>query len=96
MEQGQTEAKHTPEAETLADAILKAAGSGLRHYGMAGTRERIFAAAQQGISDARAELREAALKAIRAIDSYQGAMTDEIAVALAEAKWSMQAAIDAA
>jgi hypothetical protein len=51
-----TNAKHTPEAEALADAILKAAGSGLRHYSLPKTREAIFAAAQQGIDAARAEL----------------------------------------
>lgn len=49
----------TPEAEALADAILKAAGSGLRHYSMAKIRVDILAAAQKGIDDARAEVLEA-------------------------------------
>lgn len=46
------------EAEALADAVLKAAGSGLRHYSMAKTREAIIAAAQKGIDESRAELLE--------------------------------------
>lgn len=54
-----TEAKHTPEAEILADAILKASGSALRHHAMAKSREDIFAAAQAGINAARADLLEA-------------------------------------
>lgn len=43
------------EAEALADSILKAAGSNLKHYTMARTRDAIFAAAQAGIDKARAE-----------------------------------------
>jgi len=52
------EAKHTPEAEALADAVLTAAGSGLRHYSMAKTRAAIIAAAQKGINDSQADLLE--------------------------------------
>ena len=52
-------ARHSPEAEALADAILKAAGSGLHHYSMEKTRQAIFAAAEEGIDSARAELLEA-------------------------------------
>lgn len=49
-------AQHTPEAMTLADNILKAAGSGLRSYSMHSTREAILKAAQDGISNAQADL----------------------------------------
>lgn len=56
--------QHTPEAIALADNILKAAGSGLKHYSMHSIREAIMNSAQKGIDDARAELLEA-LKASR-------------------------------
>lgn len=46
------------DAEQLADAVLKAAGSGLRHYSLLKTRQNILAAAQHGIDKARAELPE--------------------------------------
>lgn len=49
-------AKHTAQAEALADAILRAAGSGLRHYSMAKTRETILTAAQEGLDACRAPL----------------------------------------
>lgn len=48
--------KHTPDAEALADAILKPSGSNLKNYTMASTREAILSAAQKGIDDARAGL----------------------------------------
>jgi hypothetical protein len=47
------------EAELLADSILRAAGSGLRHYSMPKTRDAILLAAQQGLDTARAGLLEA-------------------------------------
>lgn len=47
------------EAEALADAILRAAGSGLRHYSMPKTREAILSAAQDGLNAARTGLLEA-------------------------------------
>ena len=53
-------ASHTSEAEALADAILKAAGSGLRHYSMAKTREAILTAAQEWLEAGRAKLLDAA------------------------------------
>jgi hypothetical protein len=62
------ETKHTPEAEALADAILRAAGSGLRYHIMHKSREAIFTAAQQGIDAARAELLVAAKGAIAALN----------------------------
>lgn len=40
----------TPAAEDLADAILVAAGSGLKHYTMPATRNRIFTVAQEQIN----------------------------------------------
>lgn len=55
---------NTSEAESLADAVLKAAGSGLRHYRMAKTREAIVAAAQNGIDAARGDLMCAATNAL--------------------------------
>lgn len=71
--------QHTPEAEALADAILKASGSALKHYSMQKTRDEIFAAAQAGIDTAQTELLEAlevAEKEIRAwregINTRQG------------------------
>ncbi|MBP3955456.1 hypothetical protein J8F10_09195 [Gemmata sp. G18] len=54
-----TEQKHAPEAKALADAVLTAAGSGLRHYSTAKMREAILVAAQQGIDAGRADLLEA-------------------------------------
>lgn len=46
-------AQSTPTpAEQLADEILKASGSALKHYTMALTRERIIAAAQRGLDEA--------------------------------------------
>lgn len=50
---------HTPEAVALADAVLTATGSGLRHYSMAKTRDVILVAAQRGIDAGRAELLQA-------------------------------------
>lgn len=47
------------EAEQLADDILRASGSGLRHYTLPGTRKAIFDATQKGIDRAQAELLEA-------------------------------------
>jgi hypothetical protein len=49
-------AQHKQEAEALADAVLKASGSALKHYSMQHTRQAIFNAAQAGIDKARAEL----------------------------------------
>lgn len=49
-------AQHTPEAEKLADCILKASGSALRNYSMAKTREAIFTAAQFGLDSAAPEI----------------------------------------
>lgn len=51
-----SEQMHTPEAEALADAILKASGSALRYHTMPSGRTAIFAAAQKGIDAARADL----------------------------------------
>lgn len=51
----ETETK-TREAENLADAILRAAGSGLRHYTMASGRGFILATAQSFIADVRVDL----------------------------------------
>ncbi len=48
--------QHTPEAEALADSILKSSGSNLKNYTMAKTREAILAAAQAGIDNARDDL----------------------------------------
>lgn len=48
--------KHTLEAIALADAVLRAAGSGLRNYSMAKTRGAIVAAAQAGIDAGRTDL----------------------------------------
>ncbi|AWM37046.1 hypothetical protein GobsT_50480 [Gemmata obscuriglobus] len=48
--------KPTAEAEALADAILRAAGSGLHFYSMAKTRDAILIAAQQGLDAGRARL----------------------------------------
>jgi len=50
----QTETKAQTQAEALADAILKAAGSGLAHYTMPSSRERIIAAAQAQIDESSA------------------------------------------
>jgi hypothetical protein len=60
-------AKYTPEAEAMADAILKPSGSNLKNYTMAKTREAIISAAQKGIDDARAELLEATTKLLQAL-----------------------------
>jgi len=49
-------AKHTPEAEALADSILRPSGSNLRNYTLPKTRDAILSAAQKGIDDAQAEL----------------------------------------
>lgn len=53
-----TEKQHTPEAEVLADKILRAAGSALGHYSMDSTRRRILQAAQEGIDAATAKARQ--------------------------------------
>jgi len=42
-------------AERMADAILHAAGSGLRHYTLHKTRSEIIAAAQSALDEAKAE-----------------------------------------
>ena len=44
------------DAEILADNILKASGSGLKNYNLSGSREKIIAAAKQGIDDFSADL----------------------------------------
>lgn len=51
-----TDVKHTPEAEAIADAILKAAGSALKYHTMPKGREAIFAAAQKGLDGAQNDL----------------------------------------
>lgn len=56
MSQDASETKRTQEAEMLADSILRAAGSGLRHYTMASGRGFILAAARSGIADAQDDL----------------------------------------
>lgn len=43
------------ERATLADAILRAAGSGLRHYSMASTRSGILAATEAAVETGRAQ-----------------------------------------
>ncbi len=50
------ESSRTAEAEALADAILRAAGSGLRHHTMPKTREAILSTAQEGLERARVDL----------------------------------------
>jgi hypothetical protein len=79
-----TNTKHTPEAQDLADAILKAAGSGLRHYTMAKTREAILAAAQRGIDEARSELLEALIAAVE--DEPDACFVPNARKAIAKAK----------
>lgn len=54
----QAETKAQTEAEAIADAILKAAGTGLLNY-MPSSRERIIAAAQAQIDASRADLLDA-------------------------------------
>ena len=49
-------------AEELADAILKAAGTGLRHYSMQKIRDEIIEAANQGLRAARDDALEEAAK----------------------------------
>lgn len=48
--------------EELAEAVLKAAGSGLRYYTLPSVRAAIFTATQQGIRQAVEEEREACAK----------------------------------
>ena len=69
--------KHTPEAEALADAILKAAGSGLRHYSVAKTREAIFVTAQAGIDDVRAALLSDLEDAVFELEQWVSVHPDE-------------------
>ena len=57
---------HTSDALLLADAILKAAGTGLQHYSMAKTRNAILSAAQRGLDEAMA----APIMALQAILPY--------------------------
>lgn len=52
----------TPEAEALAEAILKASGTSLRHYSIPSNRAAILAAAQNGIDATMAAEREACAK----------------------------------
>ncbi len=42
-----------PDIEALADAILRAAGSGLRHYTMPGTRAAILRATEAAVQAGR-------------------------------------------
>lgn len=53
-------------AETLADAVLKAAGSALRHYTHPETKAEIIAAAQTGLDVQRAQLCNTALPILKA------------------------------
>lgn len=84
--------QHTPEAEALADAILKASGSALKHYSMQKTRAEIFSAAQAGIDTAQTELLDALEIALDRIianncdtdDEYQ--FTSKIREAIAKAR----------
>jgi hypothetical protein len=55
----ETKQNATREAEALADAVLRAAGSGLHYYSMAKTREAILSASQRGLILAKADLLEA-------------------------------------
>lgn len=88
------ETKYTPEAEALADAILRPSGSNLKNYTMAKTREAILSAAQKGIDDARADLLEALKNArewistgeVDGVEFDEGMMLDAIDAALAKTK----------
>ena len=87
-----------------AEAILKAAGSSLRHYTMPATRAAILAAVEAAMQDARVEERtppsddlRAAMKALRAggnptnntiDDAYIGRMFDNCNAVLAA--WDAQ------
>ena len=50
----------SPDIEALADAILRAAGSGLRFYSMQSTRDRIIRATEEAVQAGRDHLRSAA------------------------------------
>lgn len=82
--------KYKPEAAALADAVLKAAGSGLKHYTMEKIRDGIVSAAQKGIDESRAELLQAAELMLLAYPVARGG-TGQV-----EARDQLRAAVDKA
>lgn len=66
--------RQTPDAEALADAILKLSGSNLKNYTMPSTRKAILSAAQKGIEDARSRLLAALRCALADLEGAKQAM----------------------
>lgn len=57
------------QATKLAESVMKAAGSSLKHY-MPASKERIIAACQEGIDKAEGDLLDAAEKMNAVIDKF--------------------------
>jgi hypothetical protein len=78
-------ANYTSESMKLAESVIAAAGSSLRHY-MPSSRERIITACQKGIDDAHAELVDALEGMIAVYGKPDGPATIKARAALANAR----------